>query len=181
VKQKRIDQLNDVALVITAKTWRGICMGFRADGEPAGSNTSWSQWRKLVGIVKTNGKPTGQYMITRRDAFLLLVRSRLDRICGDLGIATPRVKAINIFNLEDIANQWIEQVGGDTWESAINNLAGSGNDIPGDQLAEVIREWLGKPISIRTIRRKCRKVGIRFSMKRSYTPAQMQRVLKVIQ
>ncbi len=181
MEQKRIDQLNDTALVITAKTWRGICMGFRPDGEPAGSNSSWSQWRKLVGIVKKNGKPTGQYMITRRDAFLLLVRSRLDRICGDLQIATPRVKALNIFVLETIANDWIEQVGGDTWEAAINNLAGDGTEIPGSQLAEVIREWMGKPISIRTIRRKCRKVGIRFSMKRRYSPAQMQRVFKVIQ
>jgi len=120
-------------------------------------------------------------MITQREAFLLLARSRIKEICQDLKIKKPRNKDLTIFQIEEIADRWLETIDhGQSWKGVLKFLA-SGNGMTGKELEVLIQGWLGKsptgkPRSTRTIYRVCARSGVRFSRKRKYTPAQIQKV-----
>lgn len=74
----KLDYLDDNERVIASPLWRSVC------GNP--SNNSWQKYRKSVGIPAENKK----HKLTRREAYLLLVRSRLRVICDRLGVDKPR-------------------------------------------------------------------------------------------
>jgi hypothetical protein len=175
-----IEELDDSVPSIPSKLWQGICMGFRENGEPFGSPNTWAKRRAAVlGKQKRNG--CGPRNLTKREAFLLLVRSKIDKVCDDIGhdrISPRVVNRLDAFDLEALGNKWLIAIGGDEWTIAINALT-SNDMIPADALAEIIRKFAGKSWGERTIRRKCGKARIRFSKKRMYSPAQVQRILKV--
>jgi hypothetical protein len=130
-------------------------------------------------LINRKEKPTLQRSITRRTAFLLLIRSKLPEICEQIGAEKPRVKDVDIFMLETIGDAWLLKMGQKTAESAIRALAVTSQNIPGDRLAEVIESWLGKPISLRTIRRKC-KGRLRISLKKTYSGLEMQQIFRKV-
>ena len=175
----KILQIDDTAKVISSSTWRGICLGFKEDGEPGGSQSTWAKFRAEVGLINKRERATLQRSITRRTAFLLLVRSKLAGICEQIEVEKPRVKDIDIFMLETIGDAWLQKMGQSTAESAIRALAVTSQNIPGDRIAEVIEAWLGKPISLRTIRRKC-KGRLRISLKKNYSGLEMQQIFKKV-
>lgn len=178
----RINGLDDIERSISARGWRSVCLGVNEDGNAKGSDTTWAEWRLLVGIVLADGKtPDPRWTITRREAFLLLARSKFKEICQDLKIKKPRNKDLTIFQIEAIADRWLDTIDhGQSWEGVLNFLA-SKDGMTGGELEVLIQEWLGKsptgkPRSPRTIYRVCARSGVRFSRKRKYTPAQIQKV-----
>ena len=178
----RINGLDDIERSISARGWRSVCLGVNEDGRAKGSDMTWAEWRLLVGIVLKDGKtPDPRWMITRREAFLLLARSKFKEICKDLKIKKPRNKDLTIFQIEEIADRWLDTIDhGQSWEGVLNFLA-SKDGMSGGELEVLIQEWLGKspdgkPRSTRTIYRVCARSGFRFSRKRKYTPAQVQKV-----
>jgi len=185
----RINGLDDVQQSISARVWRSLCMGINEETQkPLGSQTTWAEWRVLVGIVTEDGKtPDQRWLITRREAFLLLVRSKIKEICDQLKIKKPRTKALTIFKLEEIAEKWLDTIDREqSWEGALNFLA-SKDSMTADQLEALIQEWLGKSPqsgkarSPSTIYRACARSGVRFSRKKTYTPNQVQKIFRRVQ
>jgi hypothetical protein len=177
----RIDDLDDVAKVITSSSWRFMCLGANKNDprKPGGSNSDWARFRQVAGLIGGNFKATEQRDLTRRQAFLLLVLGRLTIICDQIGMKKPRRKDLDTILLLQIAEEWAETIG-EPMEDAFRILASVNGGIPGAQLEIAIREWAGKPLSQRTIRRKCASARIRFSRKKIYSPCQVQKIYKVV-
>lgn len=190
---RRIDGLDDTKQSISAKGWRSLCMGQHENGTPRGSDTTWSGWRVFVGIVGPDGVTADQrWLITRREAFLLLVRSKLAEICQQLKeknpkVKKPRVKKMTIFDLESLAEQWLQTIdNGQSWEGVLNFLA-SKDGMTAEQLEVLINDWLGKspmtgkPRSVSTIYRVCARSGVRFSRKKTFSSSQVTKIFHRIQ
>ena len=180
----QIKDIDDTKRSVQSSLFRGICFGFKASGKAAGSDRDWRNWRTDVGLIRLGADgiteiPTGKRTFTRRTAFLLLVRSKLNLICEQLEIKPPRGKAIDIFALEEIGDRWLALMGHETAELALRSLAGSTADVPGSKIEEVIQLWLGKRISLKTIRRRC-EGKIEISTLRTYTGLEMQRIFYLV-
>ena len=149
----------------------------RDPSKPRGSNRDWAEYRKIVGMINGDLEPTKKRDLTRRQAFLLLVLGRLDRICEQIDRPKPKKSAIDLISLIEIADEWIDTIG-EAIEDAFRMLAAIDGEIPGSRLEEVITDWTGKPLSRRQIRRICDSAGVKFGTKRTYNPNQLQKIYK---
>ena len=183
----RINDVDNDRQCISRSTWRGVCMGFREDGGSMGSNSDWASWASIAGVVDANGNPSRRRSISKREAFLLLVIGKLPQICYQLGIENPKPgrpdpkrkknpPVFDYFSLESIANQWLDHLGQSNAEAAIRSLTQDASDIPGSKLKEVLETWLGKSVSLKTIRRRSR--GTKISTKKLYSGIQIRRILR---
>lgn len=149
----------------------------RDSSKPRGSNRDWAEYRKIVGMINGDLEPTKKRDLTRRQAFLLLVLGRLDRICEQIDRPKPKKSAIDLISLIEIADEWIDTIG-EAIEDAFRMLAAIDGEIPGSRLEEVITDWTGKLLSRRQIRRICDSAGVKFGTKRTYTPTQLQKIYR---
>lgn len=145
--------------------------------KPGGSNRDWAEYRKIVGMINGDLKPTQKRDLTRRQAFLLLVLGRLDRICQQIDLPKPKKSAIDLITLIEIADEWLGTIG-EAIEEAFRMLAAIDGEIPGTRLEEVITDWAGKPLSRRQIYRICDSAGVKFGTRRTYSPNQLQKIYR---
>ena len=149
----------------------------RDSSKPGGSNSKWAEYRKIVGMIDGDLNPSKKRDLTRRQAFLLLVLGRLDRICEQIDHPKPKKSTIDLILLIEIADEWMDAIG-EAMEGAFRMLASIDGEIPGSRLEEVITDWTGKHLSRRQIRRICDSAGVKFGTKRAYTPSQLQKIYR---
>lgn len=70
--------LDDKEQIISSALWRNVC------GSPSGN--SWKKYRQSIGLNPDNRK----HQLTRKEAYLLLVRTNMKEICEKLQIKKPR-------------------------------------------------------------------------------------------
>ena len=186
-----IEDIDNKDKCIARLPWQGVCMGFKLDGSPKGSKADWTHWASIAGVVDVKGNRSSRHMITKREAFLLLVIGKLAQVCFQLNIKKPRTgrpdptrkrpipidEQLDYFALEAIANKWIQHVGEGKIEIAIKALTQNSGEVPGSNVKEVLELLLGKRLSRATIYRKCRG-RIKFSTKRSYAQNQVNLMIR---
>jgi hypothetical protein len=156
---------------IDTNVWRGFCLGWKEDGTPAGSDSTWAKYRSTLNIKD-------RHNISAYHSYLLLVRSRLTLICGELGIKRPKSDDLDLIELIRIANLWIS-TSGEGWRENIIRLA-SDKGLPTSAVHQLVEEWLGKPISERTLRRKYKKAGITLKRGEALRPLKLKRLYRVV-
>jgi hypothetical protein len=167
---KRVRDLDEEMAVIPASTVRGCCFGHLENGSPAGSNSTWAKYRKEVGIVTLSRN------ITRYHAVLLMLRSRLSKICQDMGCPFP--KEITNTTLEDIADMAMEHYKFNIM-AFVNMLALPQSNPSGKEIWEAVQLHSEKPISLSTMRRRCDRPGCpKFRIGQIYTNRQATMMIK---
>lgn len=149
-------QLNDQESVVDSAQLRLIC------GSP--HNNSWTLYRRLVGVEERSR------LLTVRQAFLLWVTCNLYRN------GRRQLKRIELYQVGDcLLSENPESV------EMMRSLCGT-DGIRGDALPQLIESWCGKSVSVRTIYRRCAKSKTvpKFSTTRTYTPAQVRRILSAM-
>lgn len=167
----KLNELPKYPKNVDSTMWRGFCMGYNEKGEPVGSDSTWSKYRSQCGI-------TGRQNLSAYQSYLLLIRSRLSFVCKELNIARPKDKDIDVLFLEKIADLWI-QISGDDWRENLLRLAHK-KGLPISEVKKLIEEWVGKPLSERTIRRKFARAGIPYRRNQRLSNNRIKRLYRVL-
>lgn len=126
----RLDFLDDEDRVVSSALWRNVC------GQP--SNNSWQKYRHSVGINPQNRK----HKLTRREAYLLLVRSNLRTICGQLGVPKPKDSEIEEYlpnsPLFDVAEMYASKFPGSELANYLNKAIAS-SSLSGEAILELLQ------------------------------------------
>ena len=185
-----IEELDDEEQIISSSAWRYACLGVNKKDpkKSGGGNSTWTACRDIIGMFEiVNGKKvyTEIKSLTRREAFLVLVRSKIRNICKELGIKCPRIGIHNpkpgdldYPQLEAIANLWIKKIG-TPMDDALAILANVDGPVVGTKLEEVMKSWSGKKSwSESTTRRIFKEAGLKYKRRKKYPPAQISQLFK---
>lgn len=159
-----IDTLDNLEAIYASSAWKDLCN--------ASSPRTWAKYRRQCGVT---GSKAPRFL-TARQAFLLLARSKLDIISPIVGCKKPKDAEIDIFLIENLAEEWAKSI--QTQGKSITEFLGTISKLEGRQAAQVIEGILGKGISERTLRRKLSAKGITFRRRKLYTHAQVCQMIR---
>lgn len=167
--------LDDEERVISSALWRSVC------GSP--SNNSWQKYRKSIGLPSDNRK----HKLTRKEAYLLLVRSKLRPICDKLNIQKPKDSEMESYSPDSplfaVATAYADTLpaGGLTaiLKSAVNSSNLSGEAVLA--LLATIGEVANRNLGERQVKRMISQAGLGAILKRRIYPyAQIRNFIDAI-
>jgi uncharacterized protein YnzC (UPF0291/DUF896 family) len=168
-----MENLDDEEQVISSALWRNVC------GNP--SANSWAKYRRSVGLNRDNKKQK----LTRKEAYLLLVRANLREICERLEIEKPKDKDIEDYlpnsPLFSIAAQYANALSPNELDAvmcnAIRHSSLSGEAIL--TLLATLGEVANRPLGERQAKRLIAQAGLGTILKRKiYSHSQVQRFIR---
>jgi hypothetical protein len=157
---------------ISSSSWRSLCLGVKENGDPAGSNATWTKFRNNVGVF-------GNRKLTQHQAVCLFIRSRMKEACFDLDIPVLPSDS-DIYALEALGEEWFAKHGDGTVIGMVKRLTRLDN-LTGVQVEEVLKVSVGKSLSPSTIYRKCNQPGVpKFHRRKRYTANQVKLMIKAV-